>query len=169
VTGGQINECSEVLALLDTVSIGRHRRPRALLGDKAYSMRALRTWARRHHVRLVVPERADQVVHRRHRAGRKPAFDLATYRRRNIIERAVGWLKQWRRIATRAEKLAITYRAGVCLALAARYAIKHFADRGQPNACHPPICCSDTFNGGCVDVPSRQNCPRNTIKPDDSQ
>jgi transposase len=91
-------------------------------------MRALRTWARRHHVRLVVPERADQVSHRSHRAGRKPAFDHATYRRRNIIERAVGWLKQWRRIATRAEKLAIIYRAAVSLVLAARYATKYFSD-----------------------------------------
>ena len=91
-------------------------------------MRTLRAWARRYHVRLVVPERADQVAHRSHRPGRKPAFDREGYRRRNIIERAVGWLKHWRRIATRAEKLALTYRAAVCLVLAARYAMKYFSD-----------------------------------------
>lgn len=91
-------------------------------------MRALRTWARQHHVRLVVPERADQREHRRHRPGRKPAFDREDYRRRNIIERAVGWLKHWRRVATRAEKLAITFRAAICLVLVARYAAKYFSD-----------------------------------------
>ena len=128
LTGGQINECSEALALLAPVHLGRRRRPRALLGDKAYSTRAIRAWADRCHIRLVVPERVDQVEQRSHRPGRRPRFLREAYRARNIIERAVGWLKRWRRVATRAEKLAITYRAAICLVLAATYAAKYFSD-----------------------------------------
>ena len=108
--------------------IGRRRRPRALLGDRAYSTRSIRAWARRHHVQLVVPERVDQIEQRSHRPGRKPRFERAVYRARNVVERAVGWLKRWRRVATRAEKLAVTYRAAVCLVLAATYAAKYFSD-----------------------------------------
>jgi transposase len=128
LTAGQINECAEAVALLDPVRIGRRRRPRALLGDKAYSTRSIRAWARRHRVRLVVPERADQVAQRSHRPGRKPRFEREVYRARNVVERAVGWLKRWRRVATRAEKLAVTFRAAICLVLAARYATTYFSD-----------------------------------------
>lgn len=108
--------------------LGRRRRPRQLLGDKAYSTRALRTWAKQHHIHLVVPERVDQLAYRRHRPGRKPRFERETYRRRNIIERAVGWLKRWRRVATRSDKLAVCYHAAICLTLAASYAAKYFSD-----------------------------------------
>jgi transposase len=128
LTAGQVHECTQVAALLEPVQLGRRRRPRALLGDKAYSSRAIRAWARRHHIRLVVPERVDQIAQRRHQPGRKPAFARETYRARNVIERAVGWLKHWRRVATRAEKLAVCYRAAICLVLAATYAAKYFSD-----------------------------------------
>lgn len=128
LTAGQINECTQVAAVLDPVRLGRRRRPGALLGDKAYSTRAIRAWARRHHVRLTVPERVDQIAQRQRRPGRKPRFERDTYRRRNIIERAVGWLKRWRRIATRSDKLAVCYHAAICLTLAASYVVKYFSD-----------------------------------------
>ncbi len=41
------------------------------------------------------------------------AFDYATYRRRNAIDRCVNKLKQWRGIAKGYEKGAIDYRAMV--------------------------------------------------------
>jgi transposase len=47
---------------------------------------------------------------------RKPAFDRETYRRRNVVERCVNRLKQWRGIATRFEKRAAHYRAMVVIA-----------------------------------------------------
>ena len=59
---------------------------------------------------------------------RPPRFDRTLYRRRNIIERAVGWLKNLRRIATRSEKLAVHYHSMVTIALIARYATKHLSD-----------------------------------------
>ena len=43
-------------------------------------------------------------------------FDAATYRRRNVVERCVNRLKQWRAIATRYEKRAVNYRSMVIIA-----------------------------------------------------
>ncbi|MGV9666268.1 IS5 family transposase [Nocardia niigatensis] len=94
--------------------------PRALLGDKAYSSAANRDLLRRRRIRAVIPERADQVANRKRRGrsgGRAPAFDSRAYKRRNVIERAFNKAKQWRAVATRYDKLALNYRAGVVLAL----------------------------------------------------
>ncbi len=54
-------------------------------------------------------------VERRVRVDRSP-FDPVMYRRRNVIERCVNKLKQWRGIATRYEKRAVNYRAMVVVA-----------------------------------------------------
>jgi transposase len=79
-------------------------------------------------VQLSIPERIDHVRHRRRFRLPAPAFDWAAYRGRNVIERAVGWLKQARRLATRAEKLAVHYAALVALALSVRYATRYLSD-----------------------------------------
>jgi transposase len=42
-------------------------------------------------------------------------FDSDAYRGRNTLERSFNLFKQWRAIATRYDKLAPTYRAGVVL------------------------------------------------------
>ncbi len=38
-------------------------------------------------------------------------MDRAAYRERNVVERLINRLKQWRRIATRYEKRAANYQA----------------------------------------------------------
>ena len=43
-------------------------------------------------------------------------FDREAYKRRDLVERAFCRLKDFRRIATRYDKLACTYAAAVCLA-----------------------------------------------------
>ena len=50
-----------------------------------------------------------------------PDFDKGVYRERNHVERCIGWLKENRRIATRYEKLAVTYRAMVQLGMIRRF------------------------------------------------
>lgn len=45
-----------------------------------------------------------------------PAFDQRRYRDRNLIERAFSHLKDWRRIATRYDKLARNFAATIALA-----------------------------------------------------
>ena len=53
-------------------------------------------------------------------ARRKPLipYDPVLYRQRNLIERMFGRLKDFRRIATRYDKLARNFLAGVLIAAA---------------------------------------------------
>lgn len=46
-----------------------------------------------------------------------PSFDTIAYKGRNVIERAFSHLKDWRRVATRYDKLARNFRATVTLAI----------------------------------------------------
>ncbi len=94
-------------------------RPTTVIADKAYSHPSTRQALRRKKIRVVIPQRSDQIGYRQARGssgGRPPAFDRETYRRRNVVERAFGRLKQWRGIATRYDKHARNYRAGLVLA-----------------------------------------------------
>ena len=59
---------------------------------------------------------AQRNMHRRTRPGLPRRFDKPKYRQRNAIERCFGWLKECRRIATRYEKLASSFKAMVCVA-----------------------------------------------------
>ena len=99
---------------------GRPRtRPDAVLADKAYSSRGNRALLRSRGISAVIAEPSDQIGHRRRKGstgGRPPAFDTEAYKGRNVVERSFNALKQWRGLATRYDKLAITYRGGVVLA-----------------------------------------------------
>jgi transposase len=94
------------------------RRPGQLAGDRGYSVRRLRAWLRRHHIRATIPERKDQIAHRH---GRPPAFDRVAYRQRHVIECCRGFLKECRAIATRYEKLAVRYHAILMLGMLRKY------------------------------------------------
>lgn len=98
---------------------GRPRtRPQRLLGDKAYSSRGNRTLLRSRGIKAVIAEPSDQAGHRKRKGskgGRPPKFDTEAYKGRNVIERSFNVLKQWRGLATRYDKLALTYRGGVVL------------------------------------------------------
>jgi transposase len=73
----------------------------------------------------VIAQRSDQVG----RWDGSRRFDKRSYRRRNVIERCIGWLKECRRLATRHEKLAVNYKAMVQLAFFARILKMRFSDR----------------------------------------
>lgn len=122
LSAGQAGEALYAEPVLDAVCIhrphGLRRRPQQLAADRAYSHRRIRQWLRNHRVRAVIPERRDQMAHRR---GRPPLFNAEQYRRRNIIERCVGWLKEARAVATRFEKLAIHYLGSIKLAMIRRH------------------------------------------------
>jgi transposase len=111
VTAGQSHESKSFEALMDTVRIGRRRRPDAVAGDKGYSYPRIRAWCRRRGIEAVIPTRSNQPPER---------LDRAKYRRRNAVERCVGWLKESRRVATRYEKLATHYLAMLKLAMIQR-------------------------------------------------
>jgi transposase len=82
-----------------------------LIADKAYDTNRLRTYLQQHGIEAVIPSSA----------RRKPliAHDRDAYRQRNLIERMFARLKDFRRIATRYDKLARNFLAGVLLAAAA--------------------------------------------------
>ena len=106
---------------------GRPRsRPKRVAGDKGYSYPWIRDWLRRHGIAAVIPMRSNQ---RNRHKGRPVNFDRDTYRRRNVIERCVGWLKECRRIATRFDKLAVNFLAMLKLAIIQRYFGILFSDR----------------------------------------
>ncbi|MFE2389726.1 transposase, partial [Streptomyces althioticus] len=93
--------------------------PDVVLADKAYSSRAIRLHLRQRKIRAVIPQLADQAANRKRRGrlgGRPPAFDRETYKQRNTVERCINKLKQWRGLATRYDKTATIYLAGLHLA-----------------------------------------------------
>ncbi|MCY0996732.1 transposase [Myxococcus sp. MISCRS1] len=109
LTAGQASDLVGVLPALAGVRVqgrrGRPRqRPRVLVGDRGYSFGPVRRWARAHHMRAVLPSRADPP---RFNARCRARFDLALYRQSNVIERAVGHLKDKRAVGTRYDKLAV--------------------------------------------------------------
>lgn len=111
VTAGQSHESKSFEALMDTVKIRRRRRPEAVAGDKGYSYPRIRAWLARRGIEAVIPPRSNQ---------EQVWYDRKKYRRRNVVERCVGWLKECRRIATRYEKLATHYLAMLKLAMIQR-------------------------------------------------
>lgn len=111
VTAGQAHESRHFEALMDTVKIRRRRRPDAVAGDRGYSYPRIRSWLSRRGIEAVIPSRSDQP---------KARFNKRKYRRRNVVERCIGWLKCCRRVATRYEKLAAHFLAMVKLAMIQR-------------------------------------------------
>lgn len=112
------------LPLMGQLKIGRsgrgrpRTRPDRVRGDKAYSSRAIRSHLSTRGIVAVIPQPSDQIGHRKRRGqagGRPPAFDGVDYKGRNVVERNFESFKQWRGIATRYDKLALTYRGGVIL------------------------------------------------------
>jgi transposase len=75
--------------------------------DKGYRYPRCRRILRGRGIRCTIPMRSDQ---------RRRRFDPDAYRRRNVVERCVGRLKQFRGIATRYEKRAANFRAMVVIA-----------------------------------------------------
>lgn len=123
ITAGHRHDSTQLIPVLDGICVprpggrGRPRtRPDRLIADKGYSYSRCRRRLRARQIPHTIPERSDQRARRAARPGRPLAFDRATYARRNVVERCINRLKQWRGLATRYEKRAVNYRAMVVLA-----------------------------------------------------
>ncbi len=80
----------------------------AVVADEAYSAAWLLEALRRKGIVPVIPSRSDQPGN--------PDFDREAHRGRNLVERLVGQLKRFRRVATRYDKLDPHYLAFIRLA-----------------------------------------------------
>jgi transposase len=116
LTGGERHEMVGFRPLLDAgrikrVGVGRPKhRPEQLVGDRGYSNGIARKELRRRGIRAVIPPKQGQ---------RHPTqYDQVVYRERNQIERAIAWLKRFRRVATRYDKRRCHYEAWLEVAVA---------------------------------------------------
>jgi transposase len=113
LTPGERNEKAALPELMSKGAVKRparaaEARPRAIVGDKGYAGRPVRDYLRRHGIGAVIPQLRTEKTPR--------LMDWGLYRERNVVERLVGRLKEYRRIATRYDKLASSYLAFVQLA-----------------------------------------------------
>jgi transposase len=105
LTGGEAHDCPVAERL-----IRRVKPPMRLLGDKAYDSAELREELDGRGTRPVIPNRCNR---------KQPfSFSKRLYKLRWRIENAFNRLKDFRRIATRYDRLARNYLASVCLAAA---------------------------------------------------
>lgn len=87
----------------------------ALIADKGYDANALIAFVKRAGAEAVIPPRTNRTDPR--------SYDETAYRERNLVERFFGRIKQFRRIATRYDKLDTSYMAFLQLTCA----VKRFA------------------------------------------
>lgn len=82
--------------------------PVLCLADAAYDSDALR--------RSLIDRGAQPVIPNNPARKRKHPFNSDAYRLRNVIERTFSRIKDWRRIATRYDKLARNFAAATAIA-----------------------------------------------------
>jgi transposase len=115
---------------MNTVRVPRRRgrprsRPEHVVADRGYDAARIRKWLRERGIKATIPERSGK----KPRRGRPYVFRADTYKRRNVIERCIGWLKECRRLATRYEKKALHYLAMIKMAFIERYLKKQLSNR----------------------------------------
>jgi putative transposase len=81
--------------------------PDAVLADKGYDSDRLVETLEAREITPVIPPKANR--------KEKRECDFALYRERNLVERFFNKIKHYRAIATRFDKLASTFLAGVLL------------------------------------------------------
>jgi transposase len=90
--------------------------PFAIGGDKGYRADWIDQYLLNLGIEPVIPSKENE-----DRDARPVEFDREAYRRRNIIERLIGWLKESRRIFSRFEKTAKNFGGMLTLAFIRQY------------------------------------------------
>jgi len=113
LTPGQESDIDLAEDLMETGAIRRSSgqvrlRPQRLVADKGYTSRAFRNYLHRKHICCTIARRSNE--------RRRGSFNKLHYRKRNIVERLINRLKQFRRIATRYEKRAANFSAMITIA-----------------------------------------------------
>ena len=103
LTGAEQADITQAQPLLETVEA-----PQAVIADKGYDADALVESIEQAGPEVIIPPRSNRLTPR--------AFDQHRYRARHLIENLFARFKQFRRLATRYEKLSAHYAAFVILA-----------------------------------------------------
>ena len=109
LSAGNVNDMTMASALIDKAD-GRFDR---LIADRGYDTNAIRAAIANQGAQVVIPSTATR---------RAPIpYDRDAYKARNLVERLWCRLKDWRRIATRYDKLARNFLAAVLIAATITY------------------------------------------------
>lgn len=108
LTGGQVPDCVAADTLLDEIGTAE-----LVHGDKGYDTNAVRQKIEAKNAAPNIPPKVTRVW--------KNCFSPYLYKSRNAIERMFNRLKDFRRIATRYDRLAINFHAAVCIAATVSY------------------------------------------------
>ena len=104
LTGGQVHDINEAEPLAAQIE------PGALLADKGYDADSFVNSLESRGIEVVIPPKSNRKVQRE--------CDYALYRERNLVENFFKIIKHFRGIATRYEKTARNFLAGVHLVCA---------------------------------------------------
>lgn len=104
LTAGQTHDVTQAPALIEGIAT------QAVVADKAYDADALIASILQTGATAVIPPRENRRVSR--------SFDKHHYKHRNLIERFFCRMKQFRRIATRYDKLASRFSSFIALVAA---------------------------------------------------
>jgi len=102
LTGGQAGDSPQALPLLQDLQ------PDSVSADKAYDTDQILEYLAVNNIEAVIPPRSNRLVQR--------PFDKHLYKNRNLVERFFCRIKQFRRIATRYDKLAERFASFIALA-----------------------------------------------------
>lgn len=104
LTGGQAHDITQAETLVANLA------PDAVLADKGYDSDDFIASLERREIEAVIPPKANRKI--------KRDCDYALYAERNLIERFFQYIKQFRGVATRYEKTARNFLAGLHLVCA---------------------------------------------------
>jgi len=123
LTAGQVHESTALDTLLVQANLDLFDVqgdpvpwPAALAGDKGYRADWIDEYLLDLEIRPVIPSKDNE-----NRESRPVAFEREQYRRRNIVERLIGWLKESRRVFVRFEKTALNFVGMIKMAFIHRY------------------------------------------------
>jgi transposase len=137
LTAGQVHDSTQMEPVLERVRVPRkgpgrpRKRPLSVLTDKAYGAKRCRKSLQDRGIQAIIPTKDNERAARKKRGpdgGRPYLFDRERYRLRNVVERCINRLKQFRRIATRYDKRAETYLAFITFASILLWSNSEFPD-----------------------------------------
>lgn len=110
LTGGNVHDSIEAQPLIDDIAAQANGQVRSVTADKGYDSAAIVAAIEALGAEAVIPPLSN-------RKNPRPV-DWAQYKNRNIVERFFARLKQFRRIATRYDKLAARFASFLHVAAA---------------------------------------------------